>query len=55
MEVFMNVKTLALVLTLLLAALSGLGLAAPAMAGSCSHCVFDDDTPVQPAPKRAAM
>ena len=50
----MTLKNLALVLPLLLAALFGLGLAGPVMAGSCSHCVFDDDTPVQPSPKRAA-
>ncbi len=51
----MKFKTIALVLPLLLAALAGFALAGPVMAGSCSHCVFDDDAPVQPAPKRAAL
>jgi hypothetical protein len=48
MEETMQVKTMALLLVL--ASLAGL--APPVRAGSCSHCVFDDDAPMQPAPKR---
>ena len=46
----MQVKTMALLLVL--ASLAGLAPTTPVRAGSCSHCVFDDDAPMQPAPKR---
>jgi hypothetical protein len=54
----MKVTTLALLL--LLAGLSGFALsglagATTAWAGSCSHCVFDDEPPTQPTPKRANL
>jgi hypothetical protein len=38
---------------LALASLAGLALTIPAGAGSCSHCVFDDDASIAPAPKRS--
>jgi len=46
-------KVAILAVLLLLAGLSGLAYRAPAWAGSCSHCVFDDDPPLPPQPKRA--
>jgi hypothetical protein len=49
----MKVTTLALFLAL--ASLAGLAWATAAWAGSCSHCVFDDEPPTQPTPKRANL
>jgi hypothetical protein len=49
----MKLTTLALLL--LLAGLSGFAYRAPAWAGSCSHCVFDDDPPLPPPPKRGSL
>jgi hypothetical protein len=48
-------KVTTLALLLLLASLSGLAWATTARAGSCSHCVFDDEPPTQPTPKRANL
>ena len=48
----MKLKTIAFLL--MLASLVGFALVPSTLAGSCSHCVFDDDAPVQPAPKRLA-
>ena len=49
----MKVATLALLL--LLTGLYGFAHRAPAWAGSCSHCVFDDDPPLAPQPKRGSQ
>jgi hypothetical protein len=47
----MKIPMIALMLAL--ASLAGLALTIPAGAGSCSHCVFDDDASTPPAPKRS--
>ena len=47
-------KISAIALVMVLASLSGLAGATPLRAGSCSHCVFDDDQPKGPAPQRVA-
>jgi hypothetical protein len=49
----MQVATLALLL--LLGGLCGFAHGAPAQAGSCSHCVFDEDPPLPPHPKRTSL
>jgi len=46
-------KISAIALVMVLASLAGLAGSTPLRAGSCSHCVFDDDQPM-PAPKRIA-
>jgi hypothetical protein len=54
MEVkIMKVATLALLF--ILASLPAGAYATSAWAGSCSHCVFDDEPPIQPVPKRANL
>jgi len=47
----MKVPMIALMLAL--ASFAGLALTMPAGAGSCSHCVFDDNASAPPAPKRS--
>ncbi|HJZ30425.1 MAG TPA: hypothetical protein VKF35_04940 [Hyphomicrobiaceae bacterium] len=47
----MKLPTLALLLAL--ASLSHALATGPAAAGSCSHCVFDDDATAAPKPKLA--
>ncbi|HEU0062191.1 MAG TPA: hypothetical protein VFR19_20090 [Hyphomicrobiaceae bacterium] len=49
----MKFSTLALLW--ILASLPAGAYATSAWAGSCSHCVFDDEPPVQPTPKRADL
>jgi len=48
-------KVAILALLLLLAGLSGFAYRAPAWAGSCGHCVFDDDPPLYPQPNRVNL
>jgi len=50
-EETMKIPTIALMLAL--ASLAGLALTFSAGAGSCSHCVFDDDASIPPVPKRS--
>jgi hypothetical protein len=49
----MKVPTLALLL--MLASLPGFAYVTSAWAGSCGHCVFDDEPPAQPTPKRVGL
>jgi hypothetical protein len=46
-------KISATALVMVLASLAGFAGATPLRAGSCSHCVFEDDQPMPP-PKRVA-
>ena len=48
-------KISAIALVMVLASLSGLAGATPLRAGSCSHCVFDDDQPKAGAPARCPL